>query len=105
MNFFTSTISCVTTQLASAARVRASELQTSLPATHLWTGAVNQTPVGLEGDVGWIDKGLHLLGRLVAKSKGHQRVGVSVALQDVHVLVSAASRGLTKEKNRVILTK
>lgn len=74
--------------------------------TDLWTSAVNQTPVGLEGDVGWIDEGLHLLGRLVAEYKGDQRVGVPVALQDVHVLVSAASRGLRTEnrEDKIIST-
>lgn len=72
--------------------------------TDLRTSAVNQTPVGLEGDVGWIDEGLHFLGRLVAKYKGDQGVGVPVALQDVHVLVSAASRGLRTEKTKIIST-
>lgn len=73
--------------------------------TDLWTSAVNQTPVGLEGDVGWIDERLHLLGRLVAKDKGDQRVGISVALQDMHVLVCAVSRGLVIEKTGVNLNK
>lgn len=70
----------------------------------LGTSAVNETPVGLEGDVGWIDEGLHLLGRLGAKYKGDQRVRVPVALQDMHVLVSAVSRGLRIEDTAVSLT-
>lgn len=107
MNFFTSTISCVTTQTTSAATVqrRRERAADATANTDLRTSAVNQTPVGFERDVGWIDEGLHLLGRLVAKNKGHQRVGISVALQDMHVLVRAVSRGLIMEKNEVILRK
>lgn len=81
--------------------VQAASCRRLLPkATHLRAGAVNQSPVGLEGDVGWIDEGLHLLGRLVAKYEGDERIGVPVALQDVHVLVSAASRGLRTAKTK-----
>lgn len=96
MNFFTSTISCVTTETMSATRGQQGAAPPS-SRTHLRTSVVNQTPVTLEGDIGRIDEGLHLLCRLVAKYKGDQRVGISVALQDMHVLVRAASRGLIIE--------
>lgn len=102
MNFFTSTISCVASQSVSVSSGGCDRLADFPKNTDLWTGAVNQTPVGLEGDVGGIDEGLHLLCRLVAEDEGHQGVGVSVALQDVHVLVSAVA-GLMTAKNKVIL--
>lgn len=57
--------------------------------------------IRLESDVGWLDEGFHLLCCLGAKHKGNQRVGIAVALQQMHVLISTISRGLRIEEIRI----
>lgn len=69
----------------------------------LGTGTVRQASIRLEGDIYRVDERFQLLCRLGAKCERDQGVGIPVALQDMHVLVSTVSGRLRTEEIRIIL--
>ena len=62
---------------------------------------MSQAAVRFEGDVGRVDETFHLLHALATEMHGDDAVRVPVALQQRHVCVGAAGRGLTTREIRI----